>query len=204
MSIILLGAGGFAKEARVWCHQAGHNVVGFVDDTKLVDTKSKGKAPLPIWRRMPDENNHPFLVAVGDPLVKMLLVDRAHDDNFSPVDAILHPSVIFGTNIAVGPGTIICPRCVVTADIRIGMHCLINLGVTIGHDTMIGDYVTVSPGAHISGNVTIGRGAYIGTGAVIREGVTIGDKATIGMGAVVIRDVPDSETWAGNPARKIA
>lgn len=44
------------------------------------------------------------------------------------------------------------------------------------------------------------RGASIGAGAVILPGVTIGRDALIGAGAVVTKDVPDGETWLGNPA----
>ena len=40
-------------------------------------------------------------------------------------------------------------------------------------------------------------------GAMIGPGVTIGARAVIGMGAVVTKDVPDGETWVGNPARLI-
>lgn len=46
----------------------------------------------------------------------------------------------------------------------------------------------------------VGQGASIGAGAVILPGLTIGRGAMIGAGAVVTRDVPDGETWAGNPA----
>ena len=34
-----------------------------------------------------------------------------------------------------------------------------------------------------------------------RPGVSIGARAIVGAGAVVTKDVPEAETWAGNPAR---
>ena len=199
--IILLGAGGFAREARVWAFQSGCNVVGFFEEG-TGRTESEGKNPLPIWNVFLNPKME-FLPAVGDCLLKLRLVDRAQNAGLQACDAIVHPSVVYGSSVAIGQGTILCPRVVVSSDIRIGRWALINIGVTVGHDVMIGDYCTLSPGAHISGHATIGRGSYIGTGAVIKEGVTVGDKAMVGMGAVVIRDVPDGETWAGNPARKI-
>jgi serine acetyltransferase len=38
---------------------------------------------------------------------------------------------------------------------------------------------------------------------MVRENLTIGAGAVIGMGSVVLADVPDGQTWAGVPARKL-
>jgi acetyltransferase-like isoleucine patch superfamily enzyme len=51
--------------------------------------------------------------------------------------------------------------------------------------------------------VCVGESSLIGANAVIKPGVIIGSNVTIGAGSVVLRDIPDGETWAGNPARKI-
>lgn len=55
----------------------------------------------------------------------------------------------------------------------------------------------------VRGRIWIGAGVLIGTGAIVLPGVHIGEDAVIGAGAVVTHDVPCSEIWAGNPARKI-
>lgn len=200
-SLILLGAGGFAKEARVWASHAGHSVIAAFEEVPQ-KTSTGGKNPIPIVHKLINVG-YEFLPAVGDPLVRGKLVDIAQKAGLSRAQAILHPSAIYGSDIAIGDGSIICPGTILTTNIRIGLYCILNLGVTVGHDVMIADYVTISPQAAISGGVTIGRMAYIGTGATIKEGVTIGEHAVIGMGAVVLKDVPDGETWVGNPARKL-
>jgi sugar O-acyltransferase (sialic acid O-acetyltransferase NeuD family) len=198
MKLLLLGAGGFAREARVWCYQSARFVMGFYEDNAIAREVSK----IPVLGTFP-RGDVEYLAAVGDPVVRMMLVDKAQKAGLLATDAVVHPTVIYGSTVAIGCGSILCPRVITTVDIRIGKHCIVNIGATIGHDVMIGDYVTISPGAHISGNVTIGRGAYIGSGAVLREGVTIGDNAIIGAGAVVVDDVPDHQTWAGVPARRL-
>jgi acetyltransferase-like isoleucine patch superfamily enzyme len=57
----------------------------------------------------------------------------------------------------------------------------------------------------ILGRVIIGDGAIIGMRAIIFPDVRIGSHARVAAGALVLRGtvVPDGETWAGLPARKV-
>lgn len=57
----------------------------------------------------------------------------------------------------------------------------------------------------ILGRVVIGEGAIVGMRSVIFPDVRIGRNARVAAGAVVVRGtvIPDGETWAGVPARKI-
>jgi UDP-3-O-[3-hydroxymyristoyl] glucosamine N-acyltransferase len=75
--------------------------------------------------------------------------------------------------------------------------------VHIGHDSIIGKHVRICAGAIIGGFVEIGDYATIYIGALIHPRVKIGEHATVGMGSVVLHDIPDGETWVGNPARKL-
>ncbi len=49
----------------------------------------------------------------------------------------------------------------------------------------------------------IGSNVKICAGAIIVGGITVGDNAIIGAGSVVVKDVPNNEVWAGNPAHFI-
>lgn len=51
--------------------------------------------------------------------------------------------------------------------------------------------------------VWIKRNAVLFAGAIVLPGITIGEGAIIAAGAVVTKDIPDGETWAGVPARRI-
>lgn len=104
---------------------------------------------------------------------------------------------------------------------KIGSHTFICSGVTIEDEVFIGHGVMfindLYPRATTSDGkleteedwknrfvtTLIKKGAVIGTGAIIMGGVTIGKGATVGAGALVRKDVPDGETWVGNPARPI-
>jgi acetyltransferase-like isoleucine patch superfamily enzyme len=103
-------------------------------------------------------------------------------------------------------GTVYLGDCV-----RVGMGCFICSGVALEDYVFLAPRVTFchDPKGFPSGGkgwmrTLVKEGARIGAGAIILGGVTIGENAVIGAGAVVTHDVPDGETWTGNPARKIS
>ena len=61
----------------------------------------------------------------------------------------------------------------------------------------------LKPNSSNPSNCTIGNNVFIGTNAVIREGVKIVDNCIIGAGAVVLKDIIESGTYVGLPAKKI-
>lgn len=83
----------------------------------------------------------------------------------------------------------------------IGDRCYIMNKVHVGHDCMIGDDVIISALSSTGGVVTIKKFANLGQGVILRGRLTIGESAMLGCGAIVTKDVPDFQTWVGNPAR---
>jgi acetyltransferase-like isoleucine patch superfamily enzyme len=77
--------------------------------------------------------------------------------------------------------------------------------VTIGADAIILGHIGYGREL-VLGRVVIGEGALIGLRSVIFPDVLIGSHARVAAGAVVMRGtiIPDGETWAGVPARKIS
>lgn len=86
----------------------------------------------------------------------------------------------------------------------IGRSTKIDHYCHIGHNSHIGANCIITAKTVLCGGVTIGTNAYIGVGSIIRDKVTIGDDAFVGMGAVVTKDIPQKETWSGNPAKPLA
>ena len=86
---------------------------------------------------------------------------------------------------------------------RIGKGCIINTGATVDHDNQIGDYVHISPGVHLAGTVNIGKGVWLGIGSIVSNNLHVADDCMIGVGAVVIKDITESGTYVGNPARRL-
>ncbi|OAI04490.1 acyltransferase [Methylomonas methanica] len=102
-------------------------------------------------------------------------------------------------------GTVICAA----KAVKIGKEVLIGANVSI-FDT---DFHSKEPINRRHCNdpdkipalpVIIENNVFIGTGVIICKGVTVGENSIIGTGSIVVKDVPPSKIYAGNPAREIS
>lgn len=110
-------------------------------------------------------------------------------------------NVVIEEDVEIGIFT--CIDRAVIGSTKIGKGTKIDNLVHIGHGAHIGKHCLIVAGAVIGGSSVIGDRCFIGMGAMIKNKINIGNDVTIGAGAVVLKDVPDGETWVGNPARKL-
>ncbi len=216
--VAILGAGGFAREMywhlRDACPRARAVFVDDLSDTREVLIAETTIPVVKDWRfdaiRI-DGPNRPtaacrqFVIGVGHPATRRLLVGKALASGLAPIPTVVHPrALVQGGDCTIGVGGVIAPGCVVTANVCIGDFVLLGVNVAIGHDVVIGDYVTCNPGCQVSGNVRLGSGVLVGAGATIREQITIAPDVVVGAQACVVKNVDESGTTvAGVPARRL-
>jgi len=75
--------------------------------------------------------------------------------------------------------------------------------VHIAHNVIIGKHTAVIANSMIGGSTIIDDYSWIAPSSSILNGLHIGHSVTIGMSAVVTKNVPDTETWAGMPAKPL-
>lgn len=123
------------------------------------------------------------------------------DEAGRPVRIPHFGGVMIGMNSEIGAAATVCSGTidptVVGDDVKIDNH------VHIAHNCVIGNRTMIAACAELSGSVGVGEGCWISPNISVLEGKRIGDGAWVGMGSVVMKDVPDGDVVAGNPARSI-
>lgn len=86
-----------------------------------------------------------------------------------------------------------------------------GMGVVIGETTVIGDNCTIYQGVTLGGtgkdtgkrHPTLGNNVMVGAGAKVLGPFNIGDNTKIAANAVVLKEIPESSTAVGIPARVV-
>lgn len=106
--------------------------------------------------------------------------------------------IVIGDDVEIGANS--CIDCGTLGNTIIGKGCKIDNHVQIGHNVLIGEHSAIAANVVVGGSSKIGSYCWIAPTATIRDVVTVADKATVGVGAVIMNNVPEGETWIGNPA----
>jgi sugar O-acyltransferase (sialic acid O-acetyltransferase NeuD family) len=210
-TVVIVGAGGFGREVldvlrSIDPYGARWRFAGFVADDEpdagLLDRiHASFLGNDETFLRHPTATH--YTVAIGDPCLRRLLVERYDAAGLKPI-SLIHPTASIGSDVLIGEGAVVCAHVSITTNIRIGRHVHIDRMATIGHDSVIDDFVTLHPGSVISGAVHIGSGTRVGTNASILPEVLISHDVVIGAGAVLTKDAECGQTYAGVPARPIS
>jgi len=190
MKKVLIGNGGHAREVMA---QMGIKLTRFVDD-EFVDEDS-----LPISQF--DPTKHAAMVAIANSKDRYDMVQKLPKE--TQFFTFIHPTALIMGDVEIGEGSFIGAYSILTTNIKIGKHAILNRGNQIGHDCRIGNYFSAMPGSIVSGNVTIYGLVYMGTNSSIREKLSIHSLSTIGMNSAVIKNIEDSGTYVGCPAKNI-
>jgi sugar O-acyltransferase (sialic acid O-acetyltransferase NeuD family) len=206
--LLLLGAGGLARETLV-AARAQPDVwrpIGMLDDDPVRHGDTVDGLPVlgPTDRvhDYPDVCVVPCVASAKRNTARLRLTERLGllSDRWA---TIVHPTASIAPGTRLGEGSIVLANVVVTAPITIGPYFVAMPQVLLTHDDELAHGVTMAGRATLAGGVRVGAGAYLGQGALVRELLTIGEGSVIGMGSVVLENVPDGQTWAGVPARKL-
>lgn len=199
--VIIIGASGHGKVIADIIQLNGNIVKGFLDDNEKIQGKSI--VGFPVLGKTEDYVKYPdceFVIAIGDANIRKKIADSLDVKWHTAI----HPeATVSKLDTSIGEGTVIMANAVVNPSAKIGRHCIINTGAVVEHDNVLGDFVHISPNATLAGAVTVGKMTHIGAGSAVKQVISITSDCIIGAGTVVIKDITQSGTYVGVPARKI-
>lgn len=201
--LIIIGASGHGKVvADIAIKMNKWQSIAFLDDDESIKTSMGleviGKtADAFIYKDEADS-----FVAIGSNATRENIQEKLIEEGLNIV-SLIHPSVVIGTDVEIGIGSVVMAGVVINSSTRIGKGCIINTSSSLDHDNMIEDYVHISPGVNMAGTVKVGNGSWIGIGSVISNNVKICGGCNVGAGAVVVKDITEPGTYVGVPVRRV-
>lgn len=199
--IVIIGASGHGKVIADIVASSGSIVKGFLDDDN--DIQGKEIIGFPVLGKIADYVNYKeceFVIAIGNPYVREKIANELPVKWYTAI----HPNAIISKlDVEIGEGTVIMANAVVNPSAKIGKHCIINTGAIVEHDNILDDYVHLSPNVTLAGIVKVGKSTHIGAGSCTKQVLNIASDCTVGAGSVIVRDITESGTYVGVPARKI-
>ena len=201
--LLVIGAGGHGKvlaeaatDTKMW------------DDIAFLDDRYPDCVSVLNWKvigRVDDA--HKFLktfsslvVGIGNNRGRVEFLKKFKQVGFK-LPVIVHPCAFVSSSVVLEEGVVVFAQAAINSQAIIGLGGIINTGATVDHDCILEQGVQVCPGANIAGGVQVGQNSWIGIGACIKEQVVIGREVMIGAGAAVVKNIPDSVTALGVPAR---
>lgn len=212
--IAIYGAGGFGREVACLIKKINEcidlqeeqwNLIGFFDDVLPVGSPNEyGKVLGGIDALNTYEKELDIAIAIGSPNAVRTIASKISNPKVS-FPNIVSPDIIFldGGSVEMGMGNIVCSRCLVSCNVKIGNFNIFNGYIPVGHDTLIGDYNVVMPSVNISGGVCIGDCNFFGVQSVVLQYVHIGNNVRVGANSVIMRHTKDNNLYMGNPAKKV-
>ena len=202
--IAILGAGGHGKVAADVALLNGWDEVEYFDDSFQQDTKSLSSfvsgSTEDLLSRYADF--HSVFVAIGDNSIRTQKLELFFSCGAN-VATLIHPSVLIGSDVTIGAGSIAMPGVIINANTAVGYGVILNTACSVDHDCSVANGAHLGPGVRVAGGTEIGVEGFLGVGAVTVPRVIIGSRAIVGAGSVVTSNVGSGTTVVGVPARCI-
>ena len=196
--LVIIGASGHGKVVADIAIKNGYNEIIFLDD----DESIYECGGYPIVGKSSEAGTIDADVFIG--IVNAGFRIRIHESiPYEKMATLIHPDAVVADDVVIGAGTVVMAGAVINPGARIGKGCIINTCSSVDHDCEVGDYVHIAVGSHLCGTVFVGSGTWIGAGATVSNNVSICPNCMIGAGAVVIKEIKESGTYVGVPAKRV-
>lgn len=196
--LAVIGASGHGKVIADIARKIGYSEIVFLDDDEGI--RECGGYPVIGKSSKAGTIEADVIIGIGNADVRKRIQKSIPEEKFI---TLIHPDAVIAEDVMIGVGTVVMAGAVINPGARIGKSCIINTCSSVDHDCSVGDYVHIAVGSHLCGTVTVGNGTWVGAGVTVSNNAAICPNCIIGAGAVVIRDILETGTYIGIPAKKV-
>lgn len=196
--LVIIGASGHGKVVADIAIKNGYNEIIFLDDDESI--YECGSYPIVGKSSEIGTIDADVIIGIGNAGVRKRIQESIPDEKMA---TLIHPDAVVAEDVVMGAGTVVMAGAVINPGARIGKGCIINTCSSVDHDCEVGDYVHIAVGSHLCGTAFVGNETWIGAGAIVSNNVSICPNCMIGAGAVVIKEIKESGTYVGVPAKRV-
>ena len=196
--LAIIGASGHGKVVADIARRNGYKEIVFLDDDDNIH--ECGGYPVIGKSFEAGTIDADVIIGIGNAGVRKQMQESITDEKLV---TLIHPDAVIAEDVVMGAGTVVMAGAVINPGTHIGKGCIINTCSSGDHDCTVGDFVHVAVGSHLCGTVNVGAGTWIGAGATVSNNVFICPDCMIGAGAVVIKEIKESGTYVGVPAKRV-
>ena len=199
--IVIFGCGGHARSIMNVINELGKG-----EDIIFVDEKARGEELICGGRVKHTYNlneSDAYIIAIGaNDIRKQLYQTLTEQQKGSLISVVsIYANVAFDVHI--GRGTFVAQNVYIGPQVTIGENTIINTSSVVEHESIIGSHTHIAPHATVCGRSKIGNNVFCGAGSTVIDKINICDNVIIGAGAIIIKDIIESGTYVGVPARKV-
>jgi sugar O-acyltransferase (sialic acid O-acetyltransferase NeuD family) len=203
--VIIVGAGGFGREALEWARaawgDAATRIAGFLSaDADRLDGHAGAPPILGDPSSFTPIAGDGFLLAIGVPGVRRRVAEGLLARGAAFL-TLIHPTAIVASTAVVGVGSIVCPYAIVSDSCRLGRFTLLNYHASLGHDASTGDYAVFSPYAALAGGARVDDDVFLGMHATVGPGRRLGERTKVSANSCALVDVAADSLVHGVPGR---
>jgi sugar O-acyltransferase (sialic acid O-acetyltransferase NeuD family) len=207
-NLIIIGARGYGREVYDLAKQcAGYNIDyvinGFLDDkSDALESFENYPKIIATVENYEIQKDDVFVCALGSIYWKKYYSEIILSKGGKFIN-LIHPSVVFNSNVKIGNGLIIFMYTNISNDCIIEDFVTIQGYVGLGHDTKIGKWSHLNAFCFTGGFVTLEDEVCLNTRATILPKVNVRNGATVGASSLVIKNVKENTTVFGVPALQL-
>ena len=201
---IIIGTGGHSRAVlSILANVNTHNIFGILD----LSLHEPGEQILgiPVIGSIDkikelDNNIFDIFLAIGDNSLRRSMFEEIKSYGLSFPNLISRQAVV-DNNAVIGEANVFCPLVFVGHSSFIGNNNLINTGAIIEHEVHIKDHCHFGPSSLVAGRSRVNNECFIGANATIIDKITVIEKVIVGAGSTVIKNISQSGTYVGSPAK---